>query len=186
MSHVKVLSSNMRGLVIRTIGAVQSAFSLFFCFSVISLCILFIAIVQLLYRSCWVLIGLLPLCSPCNHHPHASYLFLECEGLVKPPERRETFRWQKLKNYGLFFQEVYCTKEKESIWTSEWGFTAIFNCFSSANTSVCMLFKITFNSKESDNILIKKGHLLLIIDVKTDNKVITLGKNVPPIKTSLP
>ena len=45
---------------------------------------------------------------------------------------------------------------------------------------------ITFNSKESDNILIKKGDLLLIIDVKTDNKVITLGKNVPPIKTSLP
>ena len=86
----------------------------------------------------------------------------------------------------FFFQVVYCTKEKESIWTSEWGFTAIFNCFSSANTSVCMLFKITFNSKESDNILIKKGDLLLMIDVKTDNKVITLGKNVPLIKTSLP
>ena len=45
---------------------------------------------------------------------------------------------------------------------------------------------ITFNSKESDNILRKKGDLLLIIDVKTYNKVITLGKNVPPIKTSLP
>ena len=49
-----------------------------------------------------------------------------------------------------------------------------------------MLFKITFNSKESDNILIKKRDLLLKIDVKTDNKVITLAKNVPPIKTSFP
>ena len=195
MSHVKVLSSNMRGLVIRTIGAVQSAFSFFSCFPVVSLCILFIAIFQLLYRSCWVLIGLLPLCSPiplffCLCLVIITVTLVICSlnvrGLSNPLKRRETFQWLKMKNYGFFFKRSIALRKRNPFGRQS-GVSPLFLTVFPVQAPVSVYYlTIAFNSKESDNILIKKGDLLLIIDVKTDNKVITLGKNVPPIKTSLP
>ena len=54
-------------------------------------------------------------------------------------KRRETFRWLKMKKYAIYFQ-VHCTKDKEHIWSAEWGYSAIFSSFSSASAAVCLLF----------------------------------------------
>ena len=57
-------------------------------------------------------------------------------------KRRETFRWLKMKKYAVYFlEEVHCTKDKEHIWSAEWGYSAIFSSFSSASAGVCVLFK---------------------------------------------
>ena len=46
-----------------------------------------------------------------------------------------------MKKYGICFpQEVHCTKEKESLCTSEWGFAAFFSSFSSASAGFFILF----------------------------------------------
>ena len=47
-------------------------------------------------------------------------------GLSNNMKRRETFRWLKMKKYAIYFlQEVHCTKDKEHIWSAEWGYSAI-------------------------------------------------------------
>ena len=108
-----------------------------------------------------------------NRHLHfkwwTSYLFLECEGLPNSLKRRETFRWLRMKKYRIFFlQEVYCTKEKESLRTLEWGFTAFFRSFSSASAGFCILFNNNFQfeiiRQFSDQ---EEGYI--IIDKKIDN-----------------
>ena len=43
-------------------------------------------------------------------------------GLSNTTKRREIFRWLKMKAYAIYFlQEVHCTKDKETLWSSEWG-----------------------------------------------------------------
>ena len=60
-------------------------------------------------------------------------------------KRRETFRWLRMKIFGIFFlQEVDCTKEKERLWSSEWGLSAIFSSASRSSAGVCVLFNNNF------------------------------------------
>ena len=82
-------------------------------------------------------------------HPHLITINTYAEdlviGLSNTMKRRETFRWLKLKNYAIYFlQEVHCTKEKEILWTSEWGFSAVFSSYSSASAGTCILFNNNF------------------------------------------
>ena len=79
-----------------------------------------------------------------------------------------------MKKYGTFFlQEVHCTKEKESLWTSEWGFTAFFSSFSSASAGVCILFNNNFQFEIIRKFFDQEGRFI-IIDMKIDNKILTL------------
>ena len=48
------------------------------------------------------------------------------------------------KNSILFLQEVHCSKDKEVIWSAEWGYTASFSSLSSANAGVSILFNNNF------------------------------------------
>ena len=73
-----------------------------------------------------MLIVLLPLCPPtlfafCLYFIIITFTLndelvicsLNVRGLSNPLKRRETFRWLKMKKYGIFFlQEVHCTKKK--------------------------------------------------------------------------
>ena len=78
-----------------------------------------------------------------------------------------------MKKYGIFFlQEVHCTKEKESLWTSEWGFTAFFSSFSSARARVCILFNNNFQFEIIRQFSDQEGRYI-IIDMKID-KILTL------------
>ena len=95
-------------------------------------------------------------------------------GLSNSLKRRVTFRWLKMKKYVIFFlQEVHCTKEKESLWTSKWGFTAFFSSFSSASAGVCILFNNNFQFEIIRQFSDQEGRFI-IIDMKMDNKILTL------------
>ena len=72
-----------------------------------------------------------------------------------------------------FVQEVHCTKEKESLWTSGWGFTAFFSSFSSASAGVCILFNNNFQFEIIRQFSDQEGRYI-IIDMKIDNKILTL------------
>ena len=59
---------------------------------------------------------------------------LNARGLSNNMKRREVFRWLKNKKIlDFLFQEVHCSRDKEAIWSAEWGYTAIFNSLSSAS-----------------------------------------------------
>ena len=58
---------------------------------------------------------------------------LNARALSNTMKMREIFRWLKNKTYSIFLlQEVYCSKDKEIIWSAERGYTAIFSSLSSA------------------------------------------------------
>ena len=99
---------------------------------------------------------------------------LNVRGLSNSLKRRQTFCWLKMKKYGIFFlQEVHCTKEKESLWTSEWGFTAFFSSFSSARARVCILFNNNFQFEIIRQFSDQEGRYI-IIDMKIDYQILTL------------
>ena len=71
---------------------------------------------------------------------------LNVRGLSKIMKRRETFHWLKMKKYAVYFQQqVHCTKDKEHIWSAEWGYSAIFSSFSSASAG-CVRFLIIIST----------------------------------------
>ena len=99
---------------------------------------------------------------------------LNVRGLSNNIKRRETFRWLKLKKYAIYFlQEVHCTKEKEILWTSEWGFSAIFSSFSSASVGTCILFNNNFEHKILKQFSDPEGRFV-IVDIKMEEKILTL------------
>lgn len=81
-----------------------------------------------------------------------SNMLSECERSVEYHERREIFRWFRGKKHAIhFLQGVHCTKEKEALWSSEWGYSAIFSSISSASAAVSILFNnnLTFQILKS-------------------------------------
>ena len=108
-----------------------------------------------------MLIVLLPLCPPtlfafCLHFIIITFTLndelvicsLNVRGLSNLLKRRETFRWLKMKKYGIFFlQEVHCTKEKESLWTSEGASPLFLVAFPVQAPESVYYLTITFNLK---------------------------------------
>ena len=89
-------------------------------------------------------------------------------------KRRETFRWLKLKKYAIYFlQEVHSTKEKEILWTSEWGFSAVFSSYSSASAGTCILFNNNFEHKILKQFSDPEGRFVKA-HIKTEDKTLTL------------
>ena len=74
---------------------------------------------------------------------------LNVRGLhVQLPKKAGNFPLLKMKKHGIFFlPEVHCTKEKESLGTSEWGFTAFLVAFPVQATESAYYLTITFNLK---------------------------------------
>ena len=95
---------------------------------------------------------------------------LNARGLSNNMKRREVFRWLKNKKYSIFcLQEVCCSKDKEAIWSAEWGYTAVFSSLSSASTGVSILFNNNFVFQ-----LLKTfsdpNSRFVITDIKTESK----------------
>ena len=86
-------------------------------------------------------------------------------------KKRETFRWLKMKKYAVYFlQEVHCTKDKEHIWSAEWGYSAIFSGFSSASAGVCVLFNNNFNFQILKSFSDPEGRFVMV-DIKLESKM---------------
>ena len=94
-------------------------------------------------------------------------------------KRRETFRWLKMKKYAVYFlQEVHCTKDKEHIWSAEWGYSAIISSFSSASAGVCVLFNNNFNFQILKSFSDPEGRFVMA-DIKLESKILTLVNIYP-------
>ena len=105
---------------------------------------------------------------------------LNVRGLSNKLKGRETFRWLRMKKFGIFFlQEVHCTKEKERLWFSEWGFSAIFSRVSSLSAGVCILFNNNFQFQIKKQFSDPDGRFILV-DLKLENKTITLRNIYAP------
>ena len=105
---------------------------------------------------------------------------LNVRGLSNNLKRRETFCWLRMKKFGIFFlQEVHCTNEKEQLWSSEWGFSAIFSSVSSSSAGVCILFNNNFQFEIKKQFSDPGGRFILV-DLKLENKTITLGNIYAP------
>ena len=52
-------------------------------------------------------------------------------------KRRETFNWLRNKEQSIIFlQEVQCAEAAIDTWRSEWGYKALFSCFSGCSAGV--------------------------------------------------
>ena len=73
---------------------------------------------------------------------------LNVRGMGDKQKRSEIFNWLRSKNFSLYLlQEVHCSNDKISIWSSEWGFKSLFSCCSSAKGGVAILFNNNFSFK---------------------------------------
>ena len=105
---------------------------------------------------------------------------LNVRGLSNKLKGRETLRWLRMKKFGIFFlQEVHCTKEKERLWFSEWGFSTIFSRVSSSSAGVCILFNNNFQFQIKKQFSDPDGRFILV-DLKLENKTITLRNIYAP------
>ena len=70
---------------------------------------------------------------------------MNVRGIGNNNKRRETFNWLRNKQQSIIFlQEVHCTEATIDTWRSEWGYKALFSCFSGSSAGVCILFNNNF------------------------------------------
>ena len=73
---------------------------------------------------------------------------LNVRGIGDEQKRSELFNWLRSKKFSLYLlQEVHCSNDTISIWSSEWGYKSLFSCFSSAKGGVAILFNNNFSFK---------------------------------------
>ena len=76
-------------------------------------------------------------------------------GLWNNMKRQQIFRQLKNKKCLIFFlQEVHYSKDKEVIWSPEWGYTATFSSLSNAIVRVSILFNNVFETLTLVNICV--------------------------------
>ena len=73
----------------------------------------------------------------------------------------------------LFLQEVHYSKDKEVIWSAEWGYTAIFSSLLNAIVGVSILFNNVFEFQLLKANSDPNGRFV-ISDIKTDSMTLTL------------
>ena len=79
-----------------------------------------------------------------------------------------------MKKYAVYFlQEVHCSKDKEHIWSTEWGYSAIRRSFSSASAGVCVLFNNNFNFQILKSFSDPEGRFVMV-DIKLESKILNL------------
>ena len=95
-------------------------------------------------------------------------------------KRRETFNWLRAKKFHIYLlQEVHCSTNTISLWSSEWGYKSIFSCLSSARGGVAILFNNNF-SFEILRVYSHTNGRFTICDIKTEDKCITLANLYAP------
>ena len=98
---------------------------------------------------------------------------------IENNKRRETFNWLRNKQSIIFLQEVHCTEATIDTWRSEWGYKALFSCFSSSSAAVCILFNNNFKFDILKTFSDSSGRYITC-DIKTDEKRFTLANIYAP------
>ena len=95
-------------------------------------------------------------------------------------KRRETFNWLRNKQQSIIFlQEVHCTEATIGTWRSQWGYKALFSCFSGSSAGVCILFNNNFKFDILKTFSDPSGRYI-VCDIKTDEKLFTLANIYAP------
>ena len=95
-------------------------------------------------------------------------------------KRSELFNWLRSKKFSLYLlQEVHCSNDTVSIWSSEWGYKSLFSCCSSAKGGVAILFNNNFSFQILRLYLDTNGRFI-ICDIETEGKCITLATLYAP------
>ena len=105
---------------------------------------------------------------------------LNVRGMGDKQKRSEIFNWLRSKNFSLYLlQEVHCSNDKISIWSSEWGYKSLFSCCSSAKGGVAILFNNNFSFKILRLYSDTNGRFI-ICDIETEGRCITLATLYAP------
>ena len=129
---------------------------------------------------------MLPLCPPtlfafCVHFIIITFSLndelvicsLNVRGLSNSLKRRETFRWLKMKKYGIFFFKRSTVLKKKNLFGRRSGASPLF--LVAFPVRVCILFNNNFQLEIIRQFSDQEGRYI-IIDMKIDNKILTLGK----------
>ena len=105
---------------------------------------------------------------------------LNVRGIGDKQKRSELFNWLRSKKFSLYLlQEVHCSNDTVSIWSSEWGYKSLFSCCSSAKGGVAILFNNNFSFQILRLYLDTNGRFI-ICDIETEGKCITLATLYAP------
>ena len=105
---------------------------------------------------------------------------LNVRGLGERLKRRETFNWLKAKQFSIYLlQEMHCSENTATTWSSEWGYKTLFSCCSSASGGVAILFNNNFAFQLERSYSDHKGRFV-ICDIKTNERFFTLATIYAP------
>ena len=105
---------------------------------------------------------------------------LNVRGIGDKQKRSELFNWLRSKKFSLYLlQEVHCSNDTVSIWSSEWGYKSLFSCCSSAKGGVAILFNNNFSFQILRLYLDTNGRFI-ICHIETEGKCITLATLYAP------
>ena len=76
-------------------------------------------------------------------------------------------------------QEVHCSEGTTDIWTSEWGYKALFSGCSSSKAGVCILFNNNFNL-QIHKVFSDPNGCFIICDIVADSKRLTVANIYAP------
>ena len=111
--------------------------------------------------------------------------FLNVRGLRDNLKRREVFNWLRSKKYSIYMlQECHCTENTNLVWSTEWGYQAIFSTFSSNKAGVCILFNNTFNL-QIQKLFVDPSGRFITCDIQANSKSLTLANIYAPNEDSL-
>ena len=105
---------------------------------------------------------------------------LNVRGIGDKQKRSELFSWLRSKKFSLYLlQEVHCSNDIISMWSSEWDYKSLFSCCSSAKGGVAILFNNNFSFQILRLYLDTNGRFI-ICDIETEGKCITLATLYAP------
>lgn len=99
---------------------------------------------------------------------------INARGLGDRTKRRELFNWLRKKQLSMYFiQEGHCTENNMHDWRAEWGYQALFSCYTSTKAGVIILFNNNFTFQISRTYCDPEGWFI-ICDVMGNEKQLTL------------
>ena len=99
---------------------------------------------------------------------------INVRGLGNNTKRREVFNWLRTKKLSIYMlQEAHFSDVTSDLWSSEWGYKALFSCCTSNRAGVCILFHNNFNLQILKVFLDPNGRFI-ICDIEANGKILTL------------
>ena len=98
---------------------------------------------------------------------------INVRGLGNNTKRREVFNWLRTEKLSIYMlQEAHCSDVTSDLWSSEWGYKALFSCCTSNRAGVCILFNNNFNLQIL-KVFLDPNSRFIICDIEGNGKILT-------------